>query len=510
MQEALAMVVDEELVTMVDNSFCFSLMIDESTDIATMQTLIVYIRLVSKGEIITNFLELVKLPGGKADEIPGTLLDVMTSRNLPLEKLFGLATDGASVMTGVRSGVTTRMKGRNPFIISTHCIAHRLALASGKAADTVQYFKKYQQYMNTIYKYFHYSPKHSNTLKRVQEILECAERKFQQVFHTRWLSFDGAVHAILTNIEALISALISDSTTDTTAKWILTFITTFEFLASTHLLYDVLPILTRLSKTFQRQCVDFSVITDAVQAAVGAIKHAHGPQLAGFLSNVPDTPAEFFYFKEQRISDGAVQREHFEKSKIYFLDALVANLNSCFPATDSTLLSSFSVPDPQILPGEAELPIYGNTELDTLCERYGSAKVTSDGCELPAAIDSDEVKDEWIMFKQLISKNFRSCTIQTLYRQLLNSQDLSLQYPNIAKLLTIVLTLPVSTVDCERGFSRHNLIKTRLRSRLLTKNVSTLMEIAIDTPDIQHMNNFSFHRVFIIWCSQKDCLIANS
>ena len=114
------------------------------------------------------------------------------------------------------------------------------------------------------------------------------------------------------------------------------------------------------------------------------------------------------------------------------------------------------------------------------------------------------------MFKQLISKNFRSCTIQTLYRQLLNSQDLSLQYPNIAKLLTIALTLPVSTVDCERGFSRHNLIKTRLRSRLLTKNVSTLMKIAIDTPDIQHMNNFSFHRAFIIWCSQKDRLIANS
>ena len=54
-----------------------------------------------------------------------------------MEKLFGVATDGASVMTGVRSGVTTRMKERNPFIVATHCIAHRLALASGKAADTV-------------------------------------------------------------------------------------------------------------------------------------------------------------------------------------------------------------------------------------------------------------------------------------------------------------------------------------------------------------------------------------
>ena len=178
------MVVDEELATMVDNCCYFSLMIDESTDIETTQTLIIYIRLVNKGEIITRFLELVKLPGGTADHILGTLLDVMSTRNLPMEKLLGMATDGASVMMGVRCGVTTRMKERNPFMLTTHCIAHRLALASGKAADTVKYFKKYQQYVNTIYKYFHYSPKHSNTLKRVQEILECVERKFQQVFHT--------------------------------------------------------------------------------------------------------------------------------------------------------------------------------------------------------------------------------------------------------------------------------------------------------------------------------------
>ena len=183
-QEALAMVVDEELATMVDNCCYFSLMIDESTDIETTQTLIIYIRLVNKGEIITRFLELVKLPGGTADHILGTLLDVMNTRNLPMEKLLGMATDGASVMMGVRCGVTTRMKERNPFMLTTHCIAHCLALASGKAADTVKYFKKYQQYVNTIY---HYSPKHSNTLKRVQEILECVERKFQQVFHTRWL-----------------------------------------------------------------------------------------------------------------------------------------------------------------------------------------------------------------------------------------------------------------------------------------------------------------------------------
>lgn len=124
----------------------------------------------------------------------------MTARNLPIEKLIRFATDGASVMRGVRSGVP----------------------------------------------------------------------------------------------------LISDSQTDPTAKEILTFITTFQFLASTHFLCDVLPTLLCLSKAFQRQCVDFSTVTDAVQTAISPIegfKHAPGPPcVATFLSDVPDNRT--FLFQE--------------------------------------------------------------------------------------------------------------------------------------------------------------------------------------------------------------------
>ena len=95
------------------------------------------------------FLGLVELPGGTAPEIVDTVLKVFTAKSISLEKLCGVATDGASVMVGCRTGVTTRL---NPFILSVHCIAHRLALASGQAADSVQYVKLY---VNNIYRYFH-------------------------------------------------------------------------------------------------------------------------------------------------------------------------------------------------------------------------------------------------------------------------------------------------------------------------------------------------------------------
>ena len=63
------------------------------------------------------------------------------------------------------------------------------------------------------------------------------------------------MEAILANIDPLIAALISDSESNPTAKAILSFISTFQFLATIHSLDDVLVLLSRLSKTFQRQCV---------------------------------------------------------------------------------------------------------------------------------------------------------------------------------------------------------------------------------------------------------------
>ena len=129
------------------------------------------------------FLELAKLVGATAETILQYLLEVVDARHLPVEKLFGIATDSAT-------GIATCIKRKNPFVFfyALHC----------------------SQGING------YSPKHSNTLEHLQAILDCAESKFQQIFHTRWLSFDGAVQAVLNNLEPLMSALISDSSTDPT------------------------------------------------------------------------------------------------------------------------------------------------------------------------------------------------------------------------------------------------------------------------------------------------------
>ena len=106
---------------------------------STDHTLIMYIRYVRDGVVCTRFFDLTELRRGTAEQVLKTTLEVLEGKNVSTDRMCGIATDGCNVMTGVRSGVTTQVKKVNPFIVSTHCIAHRLALACGQAADGDRY-----------------------------------------------------------------------------------------------------------------------------------------------------------------------------------------------------------------------------------------------------------------------------------------------------------------------------------------------------------------------------------
>ena len=85
----------------------------------------------------TSFLQICELIDGKAETIVSKVCQVCDELQLDLQKLCGLGSDGASVMLGVRGGVSTLLKEQTPFLVANHCIAHRLALACGQAANEI-------------------------------------------------------------------------------------------------------------------------------------------------------------------------------------------------------------------------------------------------------------------------------------------------------------------------------------------------------------------------------------
>ena len=53
----------------------------------------------------------------------------MNKCRVPMSKVIGVGSDGASVMTGDDKGVNGMTKKHSPFLVFVHCMAHRLNVA---------------------------------------------------------------------------------------------------------------------------------------------------------------------------------------------------------------------------------------------------------------------------------------------------------------------------------------------------------------------------------------------
>ena len=75
-------------------------------------------------------------------------------------------------MTGSKNGVVALIKKQDsPFVLGVHCIAHRLALCSSQAAESVPYLKSYQQILSDIFYHFKRSALRREKLKEIQNLL---------------------------------------------------------------------------------------------------------------------------------------------------------------------------------------------------------------------------------------------------------------------------------------------------------------------------------------------------
>lgn len=104
------------------------------------------------------------------------------------------------------------------------------------------------------------------------------------------------------------------------------------------------------------------------------------------------------------------------------------------------------------------------------------------------------------MFRQVLS-GYKDLKIGSAISSLLAKDSFTVDYPNVSKLLTICLLSAVSSVDCERGFSRYNLIKTYLRNRLKVSSVNMLLKLSLHPASFK---TFNFRRAFQLWCKAKD------
>ena len=83
------------------SSLFYSLLIDESTDVAVLKQLVVVARcILPSGAVETMFLDICDIQDGTASTIEHILLQCLKRYGLDISNLRGFGSDGAAVMVG--------------------------------------------------------------------------------------------------------------------------------------------------------------------------------------------------------------------------------------------------------------------------------------------------------------------------------------------------------------------------------------------------------------------------
>ena len=123
----------EQILTHVREPPFYSIQLDESTDIAGLPKLSVFIRFINNASVSEDLLlrKALKLHT-RGKDIFQCLSDFFTQYSIPWEKCAGICTDGAAACTDFKDGVIKQIKDKATNAERTQCFLHREALGAKK------------------------------------------------------------------------------------------------------------------------------------------------------------------------------------------------------------------------------------------------------------------------------------------------------------------------------------------------------------------------------------------
>lgn len=269
------------------------------------------------------------------------------------------------------------------------------------------------------------------------------------------------------------------------AKGLCKQVATAKYLLTTAMLCDILAVVSQLSRTFQAREVDLSVIEPAVNLAINKLqlmKSEPGEKYAYVLSALSDGKKEY---RNVHIADNKDQtKQEVSNMANKFVDAICKKLRERFPEDETCILAALDkILNPRKLPVRAsDLKEHGERYLKILTDHYCKPCADDDFPGVSAApgvsyIDKSGVIQEWNDCSVMMHAE-RNLSLCDFCKRIISTPQYMLQYPNLVKLASVALIIPVTSVECERGFSCQNRIKSKFRARLNTVTLNALMQLA--------------------------------
>jgi len=472
------------LCSRIRKSPAIAVLADESTDIRTRTELSVCIRFVEDGMAVESFLGLQQLKSTCAEGINNEILQVLNDHHIPLHKIFWMAFDGASNMSGRKNGVQALLT-RNGLVNGhyIHCRSHLLHLAAANAAVGFKPLQMLLSTLNSVWKFFHSSPKRHNILVDMQKILADCELQLVSTGNTRWTSHYRAVRAVRMNLRALVLTLqeIHCAAADLSSEaggLLLTFQNETSILLL-HALEQILHPLYILTLTLQSPKLSLIHFPEKIELAK--------EQLLDISHNCETYSKECEQFLSEKhfktVGEPCIVAEIHSSTVQPYICKIVANLERRFGDAVGKLSLASTIFHPGIISNKDS--VEQHESLRTVCSFY--------------KVDPEEALSEWRCLVKYLSRH-QDDSPETFAKTLLTT-DVGDSYPTMAHLAAVTLACPLGTAGVERSFSTMNRICNRLRQRMTGDHLSDLVNISQEGPPV--LSRSDLLEIAYVWYKQS-------
>lgn len=314
--------VSQQLTTDLQKAACYSMCLDESTDINNHARLAVILRYAVGDTMREELMKLLSLPGRtQGIDIYNAVMEAFVSQDIRPEKVVSVTSDGAPSMVGVTSGfIQFFVKEAKHPVIQFHCIIHQEALCAKESSKILD------DILKDVTKMVNYIMARALNFRQFQALLDEVQAQYNTLLmynNVRWLSRGRVLERFVACLDE-IRLFMNDKGQEYPQLTDMTWLTNLMFFTDFTIHFNVLnKKLQGLGKTAERMFCDIRTFERKLQVferdlESGQLKYF--PNLKMHLENsttFTDNPNHHEIYKEFS-SIIAVAKENFGNRFVQF------------------------------------------------------------------------------------------------------------------------------------------------------------------------------------------------
>ncbi|XP_073120496.1 uncharacterized protein [Henckelia pumila] len=428
---------------------CFCILVDEARDISKREQMAIILRFVNNHGILTErFLAIKSVSDTTSLNLKKEISDVLVYHDLQVKKIRGQGYDGASNMRVKDVSVIWEFFSHLDNIVN-------IVTSSTKRISELHTAQR-NEIEHMLVTGEHYSGSGANQIGNLQ-----------RAGATRWSSHYDSVKSLIgmyaatCNVFEVLSENSPNGRARAEVRGIYRNMASFEFVFILHLMHKIMRTTDTLCQILQRKSQDILTAIAFVSTTKTILQELRECGWEEFLHGVKvfctrneiDVPNLDCLYKIGRSRQQIIVEHHYHFDVFNAaIDFILMELNTRFNESSVELLSLSTTLNPK-----NSFDSFNSDDICKLAMKFYPEYFTDQ--------DIIALEYELVHYKLDVMQNLKVLTLVELCQQLTESGRSKI-YVMLTRLIQLILTLPVSTVNTEQAFSAMKHVKTALHNKM--------------------------------------------